>query len=188
MNKKGTTIVELIISLGLISIVLLFMIRLLIDINNANNNDAFAKDNQFNRIEIIRAIENDISSKKIVNITQNEDTNSIVINFLFSDSTSSHLTLGKDTLMYEVDSTSIKRKWVMKECSLDIKNIDFYLNRDLKNFSFVINIPVYTINDLNNMINNNIIDDITISYLGDSTILSEEVAKCLGKGCASNVE
>ena len=46
LNKKGTSLIEVIISIALISIVLVFMIRLLIDLNNEENNNEYAVNNQ----------------------------------------------------------------------------------------------------------------------------------------------
>ena len=45
LNKKGTSLIEVIISIALISIVLVFMIRLLIDLNNEENNNEYAVNN-----------------------------------------------------------------------------------------------------------------------------------------------
>ena len=39
-NKKGTTLMEVIISIALISIVLAFMIKLLVDLNNTESNNS----------------------------------------------------------------------------------------------------------------------------------------------------
>ena len=61
LNKKGTTLAEVIISIALISVVLVFMIRLLIDLNNMQTNTTYATGNQVNRAEILRMIGNDLN-------------------------------------------------------------------------------------------------------------------------------
>ena len=53
LNNKGVTIIELIVSIALISVVMLFMYRLLADVTFQKDNDYFASVNQEQRIEII---------------------------------------------------------------------------------------------------------------------------------------
>ena len=59
MNNKGSTLLELIISIALISVILVFMVRLLVDLNDSETNNKYAKKNQVIRAEILRTIEND---------------------------------------------------------------------------------------------------------------------------------
>ena len=46
MNNKGSTLLELIISIALISVILVFMVRLLVDLNDSETNNKYAKKNQ----------------------------------------------------------------------------------------------------------------------------------------------
>ena len=183
MNKKGTTIVELIISLALISVVLLFMMKLLIDINNSNINDSYAKNNQFNRVEIIKTIQNDLKNKRIVDVTHTNTSNSVTINFIFKDNTKSIITLRSDTITYYIESSNLTRRWEMKDCTVYLPIIQFDFLKDSRNFSFVLNIQIDTINDFNNELYNNHVDDITISYFGYSSDLNNDLNMCIGTGC-----
>ena len=63
LNKKGITIIELIVSVALISVIMLFMYKLLADITFQKENDYFASVNQEQRIEIIDKIETTLASK-----------------------------------------------------------------------------------------------------------------------------
>ena len=183
MNKKGATLIELIISLGLVSVVLLFMMRLLVDVNNQNTNDYFAKDNQLNRIEIIRTIENDLSNNTLTNITTTSDSNTTIINFIYKNSSTSRITLNNDTLTYYIGSTNQTRRWVMDNATIYYKKISFSKTDSSNTFAFVLNIPIHTINDFNNEENNNIIDDINISYFGDKFDLVNNLNLCIGVEC-----
>ena len=62
LNKKGTSLAEVIISIALISVVLIFMIRLLIDLNNLETNTTYARDYQINRAVILSTIGNDLNN------------------------------------------------------------------------------------------------------------------------------
>ena len=53
LNKKGVTLAEVIVSIALISVVLVFMVKLLIELNNAETNTTYAKNNQITRAEIL---------------------------------------------------------------------------------------------------------------------------------------
>ena len=60
LNKKGISIIELIISVALISVVMLFMYRLLADVTYAKDNDKIASLNQEQRVVMISHIEKQI--------------------------------------------------------------------------------------------------------------------------------
>ena len=74
MNNKGSTLLELIISIALISVILVFMVRLLVDLNDSETNNKYAKKNQVIRAEILRTIENDLQNKIITDIRDNSTT------------------------------------------------------------------------------------------------------------------
>ena len=57
LDNKGISIIELIISISLISVVMLFLYNLLSNVTFEKDDDYFASLNQANRIEIISTIE-----------------------------------------------------------------------------------------------------------------------------------
>jgi len=59
MNKKGITLVEIIISIGLVSVVMIFLFNLLVDMNYEEVHASFSKINQLSRASIIQTIQND---------------------------------------------------------------------------------------------------------------------------------
>ena len=166
LNKKGTSIIELIISIALLAIILTFMLKLLVDLNNVRTNSKFAKDNQIIRSEIIRTIENDIKNKTITNITSTRNGNNIRLTFMFTTG-SSIIDITPTTLSYKkTDGKS--RKWTMNDCKLYTSKI--FLNKISSNnsCSFIMNIQVHTSNNENNYSRNNPLDDIQISYFSNN--------------------
>lgn len=191
LNKKGTTLMELLISIALISVVLVFMIRLLVDINNSETNNDYAKDNQINRAEIIKMIETDLNNKEIVNIDDTgSNSNNLIIVFEFSDEAKSTITATTDSLVYENEEET--RRWTMIDASIYINNVKVSYSADTKEsgkkyYSLEIDIEIHTLNDNNKYGNNNRLDDIIITHIGDVTnyngLKSGKTIDCLGYKC-----
>ena len=60
MNKKGFTMTELIVSIAIIAVVMIFLVNLLVDIRYDKKNELYDTKNQINRAEIIKTIQNDL--------------------------------------------------------------------------------------------------------------------------------
>ncbi len=71
INNKGVTIVELLVSLALLSVVLMFLYNLLSNVTFEKNTDFIANSNQANRIDIIITIENDLILDNNIEIDKN---------------------------------------------------------------------------------------------------------------------
>lgn len=186
MNKKGTTLAEVIISIALISVVLIFMVRLLIDLNNLENNTTYAKNNQINRAEILRYINNDLNNKVLTNIIDNSNENNLDVTFEFIDGTSSQISATNDTFYYR-DSTEDYRVWDIEEGSIYVNRVNVYYSPDSKVeenkiYTLIIDIEIHTINEKNDVNNNNTLDDIIISYISNVEDFSNSLT-CLGYDC-----
>lgn len=181
MNNKGSTLLELIISIALISVILVFMVRLLVDLNDSETNNKYAKKNQVIRAEILRTIENDLQNKTIVNISDNSTTSNLIITIIFDDNKQSSISILKDKLTYK-NTDSKTRTWTLKEGYFDITKIPAFFNQDENIYSLIIDIPVYTTNEFNTKDNNNLLDDILVSYIGRTKDLNT-LPNCYGKGC-----
>lgn len=189
LNKKGSSLLELIISIALISVVLTFMIRLLVDLNDAETNNDYAKNNQINRAEIIKEIESDLNNKIITKLNdEGSNENNLVINFSFKDNTTAQINATTDTLTYK-SSTGNQRKWTMKDCKIYIKKASVEKVDDPNNlYSMLLNIEIHTANERNTEANqekntfNNRLDDISISYIGSTTDFDNNMT-CLGNDC-----
>ena len=78
INNKGVTIVELLVSLALLSVVLMFLYNLLSNVTFEKNTDFIANSNQANRIDIINTIENDLILDNNIEIENSEKSERII--------------------------------------------------------------------------------------------------------------
>ena len=69
MNKKGMTLVEIIISIALISIVLIFLFSLLVNVRDINSSSEVNTTYLINKALILKNIEEDLSKKEGTEIT-----------------------------------------------------------------------------------------------------------------------
>lgn len=182
MNNKGSTLLELIISIALISVILVFMVRLLVDLNDSETNNKYAKKNQVIRAEILRTIENDLQNKIITDIRDNSTTSNLIITFKFNDNKESNINVLKDKLTYK-NTDGKTRTWTLKEGYFDITKSPVDFSQDENIYSLIIDIPVYTTNEFNTKNNNNLLDDISVSYIGRTKDLNT-FSHCYGKGCS----
>ena len=116
LNNKGNTLIELIISIALMSVVLVSMVRLLVDLNNTNTNSVYAKNNEVVRSEIIRAIETDLNNYKLSNIndlSNEESAGAVKINLIFKER-HAIITVKKNTIVYKSVDGKVRR-WI--KCS-----------------------------------------------------------------------
>lgn len=111
MNKKGITLVEIIISIGLISLVMLFLFNLLIDMQYEEDHASFAKENQLNRAAIIKNVQEDFAEselKRIAEIQRDSDNTRIV--FEFNKSSPKFLEIYSDHISYDGETWYIEAK------------------------------------------------------------------------------
>lgn len=59
MNKKGITIIELLLSISIISIIVLLLIRASLSFKNIEESNKYASNDEIARTEIIKEIESD---------------------------------------------------------------------------------------------------------------------------------
>ena len=182
MNNKGSTLLELIISIALISVILVFMVRLLVDLNDSETNNKYAKKNQVIRAEILRTIENDLQNKILTDIRDNSTTSNLIITFKFDGNKESNINVLKDKLTYK-NTDGKTRTWTLKEGYFNITKSPVDFSQDENIYSLIIDIPVYTTNEFNTKNNNNLLDDILVSYIGRTKDLNT-FSRCYGKGCS----
>ena len=69
LNKKGITLIEIIISIALISIVLIFLFSLFINVKDMNESSKINSTYLINKSLILKDIENDLSNETVQDIT-----------------------------------------------------------------------------------------------------------------------
>ena len=94
MNKKGVTILELLISITLISIVILLLIKVIFSLDNINNDKTYASNDEISRTELIKNIESDFLKLKLEGLEIKKEENT-TIKFYY-ESTYKELKIEKD--------------------------------------------------------------------------------------------
>lgn len=124
MNKKGVTLVEVVISVGLIALVMLFLFNLLIDMQYEESHSSMAKENQLNRAAIIKTLQTDFMELNLKNAQRNIYENYGVILFEFQNGSKS-LQVTNNKVSY-ISGGVIEEAWVMGEegAQYDYKNIE----------------------------------------------------------------
>ena len=189
LNNKGVTIIELLVSVALLSVVLMFLYNLLSSVTFEKDNDFIANSNQANRIDIINTIESDLILDNNIEITSIDDKN------LFLKGNQNYkivINNDENTLAYYVNDI-IQNTWKIKgatfgnincnktkggtntsndvtECSDNpIKNRSSCHKLTSSQMDSIkiteCSIPVYTKNVNNTKDNNNTLDDIIFSFI-----------------------
>ncbi len=179
LNNKGLSLIEILVSITLISTILVFLVQLLNNLESETANNNFAYDNQLNRAEIIKTIEDDLLNNNLIGITNNSHDN-INISFDFLDNLSATLTStikdDKYILKY-IASNGEKHSWTMEGAEIDpCFNFTFHNDLATNNYYFKLNIYIYNkpFHKRNNKDVNNAIDDIEITYSSNSNFLSKD--------------
>lgn len=113
LNKKGMTLLEIIISIALISVVMLFLFSLLNDIQYESKHSSYAKDFLVSRATIIKDVEEDILNNNITNVMQvNAGEGKVNLNFFRDDTSLMSIEVESKKLTYknalgEVESFSL---------------------------------------------------------------------------------
>lgn len=122
MNKKGFTMTELIVSIAIIAVVMIFLVNLLIDIRYDKKNELYDTKNQINRAEIIKTIQNDLDGKVITDIKDTgSSSNNLVVN-IKTDDNSTHTIQADNNHISYISSSGKKTKW-----SLEKNNDETYI-------------------------------------------------------------
>lgn len=179
LNKKGITLIELIISISLISIVLIFLFSLLVDARNNDNQIDYDRKNQQTRAIIIKRVQDDFLNEdyRLISITNSESSlNKITFGFMSENGTKTTiLTIGENTITYK-DLAGNTEKWKLGNESSSFSTCIEYINPGEldKNFensktnseflAFKIRIPL----TIKGKSENNVIDDLEFFYIGET--------------------
>lgn len=188
LNNKGVTIVELLVSLALLSIVLMFLYNLLSNVTFEKNTDFIANANQANRIDIINTIEHDLLNDNDISIDESQTK---VTRLVLKGTKNYMIHITENTLVYYVNN-DIQNTWKIKggklgeincentlggtttsdnitECKSDSYNTPIVCTDNVTSLDSIkiteCTIPVYTTNADNSKDNNNTLDDITFSFI-----------------------
>ena len=176
-NKRGFTMVELMVSIAIIAVVMVFLVRLLIDVKYDSTNELYNTDNQINRAEIIKTIQEDWLDKELYNLkysggiielsTPNPESKTATISFSGTR---------KDGQYIHYEGTDGKKyKWKVernnKETYIETNEIPYKIikNDNITNDYFVeINIPIIIDNSDLRKNNDSKMDNIVLTFYGSN--------------------
>lgn len=202
MNNKGMTLAEIIVSVALISIVLIFMMKLLLSLRYEETLDSYDKANSVNRTEIIHAIQDDFKSKGMPTICQRGTATESSLNLAFNYSG-----FTKYLKIYQTDDSKGDdkvpeyfleygdKKWKLltdnNVTKFDLKNIPVevseFCTEDTLDCNIVYGMFKFSIPVDNGSEPGSTLDDIEILYVSkyDSEVSKKlrSMPKCFGKEC-----
>lgn len=162
LNNKGVTIIELLVSVALVSVVLMFLYNLLSNVTFEKTTDFIASTNQANRIDIITTIENDLILDNDVELVESQTTSQKVV--MKGKNGQYQIVITDDTLKYSVKGV-LQNTWKIKGGKFG--DIECISEGDKTKVIQITQctIPVYTTNVNNKKDNNNTLDDIIFSFI-----------------------
>jgi len=184
LNNKGMSLTELLVSIVLVGIVLVFLFQLLVDLESEVENNDYAFHNQVNKTEAIYTIQSDLEEYTLLGVEDISSSENIAINFHFqkgldiktailSTSSSTEDTILGDTIttyyLKYINVNGEKYSWEMKSAEVDNCGLfTYYYDLNSNNYYFKLNIYIYNsiYHERNNKITNNAVDDIELVYAG----------------------
>ena len=180
LNNKGMSLLELLVTIIMVGVVLIFIFQLLMDLKGERDTNNYAYDNQVNRAELIHTVEKDLNKYYLVGVRQIAGNN-INIDFVYNRNNAEvTATLAVDevregnTTKNYVSYKSVSGEtfyWEMKNAVIDpCGEFIYHFETDASGstmFYFKLTMFVYNRIDhrKNNKESNNPMDDIEISYL-----------------------
>lgn len=177
--KKGFTMVELMVSIAIIAIVMVFLVRLLVDVKYDFTNELYNTSNQINRAEIIKTIQEDWLGKQLVDI--NDEKNNDDIELKGDNNITATISFSKDDdeneYIHYTSTEAKKYKWKIeknnKETFIKTKNIEVRVIKgqnmnniepDLKDYLVEIDIPIIIDNSKLRIENDSRMDNIILIF------------------------
>jgi len=183
LNNKGISIIEIIVSISLISVVMLFMYRMLDDITFEKDNDFIASLNQEQRIEIIDVLQTSLmqeASKNPITVTGSSMTGSSELIIYTNDGLRTiKVDNADDVITFDKENTSLNpdNKWKIKNASITgitcksncpitgcVSGKEVIKLCTIKVFTNNINNKIYSEGAIIDIDNNNTLDDIEFSF------------------------
>lgn len=155
MNKKGLTILELVISIAFISLIVLLLIKIFFSIDKLNTGD-YARDDEIKRVEIIKNIESDFLELKLNGLNINKSASETSISFKYEDSFK-ELKITNNKITYD------NIAYVLESSNATYSLCPLYNFRELDSNYYLLEITIpVLINNKNTSLN----DDIVLTYIG----------------------
>ena len=155
MNHKGFTILELLISIALISVVLLLLLKVMMSLEVINHDTSYASDDEIARTEMIQKIEQDFLDYHLNGLTIKKENDSLIIELQLDELKS--ITVTSNSIMYDDEEYFLKSKNASYDLCLNYEYMD--LEQDYYLLTFSIPVLIEGVNTTKQ-------DDLTFTYLG----------------------
>ena len=178
------SLIELLVSIALVSIVLTLLFALLSNIRNEKNHNDYAYNNELNKTDIIFTLQKDLNKYNLVGIKDESSNQNLVLKFYYKvDEDLKVATNEKKSVVSYTDVASKKYSWNILDGYIDpCVNLNYHVDREVNSYYFKINMYVYNNpeNENNNEVNNNPLDDLEFSYTGNLNNLNIENGYLMG--------
>lgn len=155
MKKRGFTILELLISIALISVVLLLLLRVMMSLEVINHDTSYASDDEIGRTEIIKNIEESFLNNHLNGINIKTNGDKTTIHFWMDEEKTLEISskeLGFDGEVYVLNSKNATYDTCIHYEYIDLED-DYY-------------VVTFTIPVLIDGINTTSRDDLIFTYMG----------------------
>ena len=139
--------VELMVSIALIAIVMVFLVKMLVDVKYDVTNELYDTEDQVTRAEIIKTIENDLKDQSISNVTGTGNNSQLTITFTGAGFTQNPtIEVTRRGLTYrKLDGTY--KKWTLKTKNestyFQVKSIPYRkMVNNIHDYMITIDIPI----------------------------------------------
>lgn len=153
--KKGFTILELLISIALISVVLLLLLRVMMQLEVINHDTSYASDDEIARTELIKKIETDFLDLQLNGLSIHQNSDETVLIFMMEEE--KELVISSREITYDDEVYALKSSNASYDVCVEYKYQD--LDDDYYLVMFTIPVLIDGVNTTNN-------DDLTFIYLG----------------------
>ncbi len=132
MNKKGLTLVELIFSLALISIIMVFIFNLLGDLKTEDSLSKTRSEDSLTRSTVINLIQNDFIKLGLYKWSSCNQSGSLMcMSFTFKDNTTKYLHVYEDFIAY--GATGLMEKWTLQGGKFTMDNFTYCFKTTIDN-------------------------------------------------------
>ena len=160
-NNKGMTMVEIIVSIALVSIVLILLMNLFLNVNSQYNNSKLASDYEVLASNVLKSIGDDIEKYGVYSIEENTSENSVKITYNAYRESKLNERITKILRVYSTTNSDGKQiiyisyRYDSSLSSLTSKELSYNIVRQIPNADITPKIIVEQIDGLNRDYNEN---------------------------------
>ena len=153
--KRGFTILELLISIVLISVVLLLLLRVMMSLEVINHDTSYASDDEIGRTEIIKNIQESFLDNHLNGINISKDDDKTMITFMMDEEKT--LEVSSKILKFDGETYSLNSKNATYDTCID------YEYKALENDYYFVTFTIPVLIDGENTTSR---DDLIFTYIG----------------------